>query len=314
MGQDFFYCSELSRTASEKTYGTASTGDLWLLVEYPFAWGPKALHDSILSPQLKAHLNGIIKSRPHTRLLFIKQDRACRTHINFFIVRSRERNPFIVNFQLSNYHELLEIDVAAAAQGRVLAGGSLTKEPLLLVCTHGRRDKCCAKFGYPLFKYLRREAGDSVWQSSHVGGDRFAANLICFPHGLFYAHVTEESGKEILGAYGTGRLLLEKYRGRACYASHVQAAEFFVRSESGINGIEELRVLSSGRLDEKSWLVKFFAPHEERVYEVQVASRLSEFQNFVTCHASTESSVLQYSLASYQVLSRQEQLTNQGSG
>ncbi|HEY0004091.1 MAG TPA: sucrase ferredoxin [Pyrinomonadaceae bacterium] len=307
MDQDFFYCSELSRQVQEKAYGTASTGDVWLLIEYPLAWGPKALQDSLLSPKLKAHLGALLKKIPRSRLLLIKQDRACGTHINFFVVHSRERKPFILNFQISNYEELADIDLTEAILGRTLAGGTVVGGPLFLVCTHGKRDKCCAKFGFHLYKFLRERAGDCVWQSSHVGGDRFAANLICFPHGLFYAHVTEMSGSAIVDAYLDRRMILDQYRGRACYAAHVQAAEYFIRSESGLTGLNELRRLDSQRLDEQSWRVRFLAPLEESVHEVKVSSSLSEFRNFITCQATEEKSVIQYTLADYQVTSARPQ-------
>ena len=58
-----------------------------------------------------------------------------------------------------------------------------------------------------------------------MGGDRFAANLVCFPDGLFYAHVTEHDERAVIEAYGARRIALSHYRGRACYSQPVQAAE-----------------------------------------------------------------------------------------
>jgi hypothetical protein len=170
------------------------------------------------------------------------------------------------------------------------------RDPLYLVCTHGRRDKCCAKFGYALYKHLRQRAGASVWQSSHVGGDRFAANLLCFPHGLFYAHATGESGAHIVEEYGRGRVVLENYRGRACYSQQLQAAEFFVRAESGVKGLGELQHAGGARISANVWRFRFNAPTEGKVYEAQVSSRASAFANFVTCAATEAKSVQQFVL------------------
>ena len=50
----------------------------------------------------------------------------------------------------------------------------LPPAPLLLVCTHGRRDACCAQFGRPTAMALARRYGTAVWETTHVGGDRFA--------------------------------------------------------------------------------------------------------------------------------------------
>lgn len=299
MALEPFYCSDLSRGASEKVFGTASIGEVWILIEYPFGWGVKALDDSNLSPAIKAHLKQTIKTIPRSRVLFIKQDRVCSETISLFVVRCREREPFVVKFELEDYRRLMEIDFVEVAAENLSSGGSVMNEPLYLVCTHGRRDKCCAKFGFPLFKSLREEDEQTVWQSSHVGGDRFAANLVCFPHGLFYAHVSEESGKEIMKEYREGHIHTQKYRGRACYSHHVQAAEFFARTESGISRIDDLRRMDSARIDKESWQVRFFERTRESVHSVKVSRIISDFQNFITCHSTESQRVPQFRLVDY---------------
>jgi hypothetical protein len=295
-----FYCSELSRGAAEKTFGTASLGAVWLLLEYPHGWGHHAFEESALSTEVKDHFRRACAEIKNSRLLLIKTDRGRRdARMNLFVIRCREQSPFVVRFQLEKYDDARSLDFGAVATNRNLQGGIATSDPLYLVCTHGRRDKCCAKFGIPLFNSLSEVAVDAVWQSSHVGGDRFAANLVCFPHGLFYAHTSQESGRFIAREYGAGRMVLDKFRGRACYAPHVQAAEYFVRAESGIAGVEALRFLSSERAGEVSWRVAFRAADGARVHEASVLSRISEFRTFITCHAETEKTVPQFSLEDY---------------
>ena len=301
MSRNLFYCSELSRRAAEKRYGTASIGAVWLLIEYPQAWGPHALRDSALSPTVKGHLNHLLKTIPRSRLLFIKQEPGAKERLKLFVVRSRESDPFIVKFELDQHEDLLEIDVAAAAAGNLSAGGIMTREQsLFLVCTHGKRDKCCAKFGYPLYKSLRA-LNPSVWQSSHVGGDRFAANLVCFPHGLFYAHVTEESSHRIIEEYEARRVVLDKYRGRACYSYPVQAAEYFIRREAGVTGLDDLRQLGCERVNERTWRARFIAADGEKIHEAMVRTVMSDFQNYTTCHSTEEKNVIQYVLEDYRV-------------
>ncbi|HKP73558.1 MAG TPA: sucrase ferredoxin [Pyrinomonadaceae bacterium] len=301
MSRPFFYCSDLSRAASEKSFGTATVGEVWVLVEYREAWGAKALKDSDLSVRVKAHLTRLVKTIPRAKLLFVKQERLLsQGELACFVVRCRESAPSIVKFNFSDYEQLTEIDVAAVAAGESLAGGALTNEPLYLVCTHGKRDKCCAKFGYALYKSLRAGAGgERVWQSSHIGGDRFAANLVCFPHGLFYAHVTEEQGGVLVGDYERARVTLEGYRGRACYSYPVQAAEFFIRRESGVAGVDALRYLEQERVDDRCWLVRFVEAGAGTVHEAHIAARMSEFHNLTTCHSTEEKRVVQYTLENY---------------
>ncbi|HYY95158.1 MAG TPA: sucrase ferredoxin [Pyrinomonadaceae bacterium] len=297
-----FYCSELSRRAGEKTFGTASIGTLWILLEYPHGWGRHALEDSALSPEIKHFFVATQARVRHSRLLFVKTDRGRRdARMNLFAVRCRERSPFVVRFRLERYEDVTAIDFGALASGADTQGGVVTNEPLFLVCTHGRRDKCCAKFGVSLYNSLRRAAGEGVWQSSHVGGDRFAANLLCFPHGLFYAHMDEEAGRRVIAEYGEGQIVLEKFRGRACYSHQAQAAEFFVRAAAGVKGVEALRFHSSERAGADAWRVRFDEPAAGRVHEARVARRLSEFQNPITCHSPEERPVSQFRLEDYGV-------------
>ncbi|HEX8097628.1 MAG TPA: sucrase ferredoxin [Pyrinomonadaceae bacterium] len=305
MSQDYFFCSEQSRLLGEKSFGTASTGDVWLLLEYPFWWGSRALQDSHLPPRVKRYLNNFTRTVPRSRVLFIKQDRArTSSERTVFLVRAREHNPSILQFKIGSYEQLIELDPAKLAKVEARGRGLTFDGPLYLVCTHGKRDKCCAKFGYPLYKSLKQMHA-SVWQSSHVGGDRFAANLVCFPHGLFYAHVTEASSRAILEEYGRRRLVLEKYRGRACYSYPVQAAEFFIRSESGVAELDGLRRVGCERLDENSWRVKFVAPAAGMIHEAKVVRTVSDFETYNTCHATERKPVTQYVLGDYSATEEQ---------
>lgn len=297
--RSFFYCSDLSRGYAEKTFGTASVGDLWLLIEYPFPWGTKALHESALSQAVKAHLTRVVKTTPRSRLLFIKRERRRPLDgLTVFVVRCREHKPSITRLRINDYEQLLDIDLPLIAAGVPSIDAGDSDHPLYLVCTHGKRDKCCAKFGYPLYKSLSSLSA-SVWQCSHVGGDRFAANLVCFPHGLFYAHVTEETSRHMIEEYEAGRVVLDKYRGRACYQYPVQAAEYFIRTEGRLKGLDELRHLGCERTAERHWRVRFASAGGETIHEARIKSVHSNFQSFNTCHATEEKSVIQYLLDDY---------------
>lgn len=322
MSRPFFYCSDLSRAARERSFGTASVGEVWLLVEYREAWGTHALQDSALSAEVKRHLNKFCKTVPRARILFIRQERVRPEPLRCFVVRCRESAPSIEQFELSDYEELLKFDLCAVGAGATLDGGVRLDAPLYLVCTHGKRDKCCAKFGYALYKSLHEgEAegrsgngdggrdgegdgnsggvgGGRVWQSSHVGGDRFAANLVCFPHGLFYAHVTADAGRRIIEQYEQRQLVLEGYRGRACYSYPVQAAEFFIRNEAKLGALDALRYRRHERTGDGSWRV-VFAGSGALIHEAHIAARTSEFQNYITCQSAEERPVIQYVLENY---------------
>jgi hypothetical protein len=301
--QSRFFCSELSRRAGERSAGTASTGAVWLLLEYPHGWGRKAFEESALPPEVKRFFKNSMERIRHSRLLFVKTDRGRRdARMNLFVVRCRERSPFTVRLRLEKYFDSLKYDLAEVASGSDLQGGEVCDGPLFLVCTHGRRDKCCAKFGTPLYNALSEHAGERVWQSSHVGGDRFAGNLVCFPHGLFYAHATPESARRVVDAYRAGRVLPEEFRGRACYSHQVQAAEAFVREEAGVAGVEDLHFLSAHPEGADSWRVRFEERDGGRVHEAHIFRRDSDFRNPITCHSAEPKTVPQFHLEAHHVL------------
>lgn len=297
------FCSVRSKEAAEKPFGTASMGDAWLLIEYTQPWGTKAFHESALPKALKTYLAGILKSVPRSRVLFIKQSKKVNRPLILFVVRSRESLSSILKYEFFEHEQLLDLDLASALAGGSLSGTTLWQGPLFLVCTHGKRDKCCAKFGIPIYKTIKTLVGESsVWQCSHVGGDRFAANVVCFPDGLFYGHVTENTAKVIVKEYYERRIVLENFRGRSCYPFPVQAAEFFTRRETGFHGIGDLKFLTYVPLAPNEWRVSFFSEVDAKVHQVSLRSHLSEFQNRLTCHSSEPRSVVQYSLVEHQIL------------
>ena len=111
-----FYCSELSRLSGEKSAGTASTGAVWLLLEYPHGWGRKAFEQSALPPEVKQFFNDTMARVRHSRLLLIKTDRGrADARMNLFVVRCRERSPFAVRLRLEKYFDVLGYDLASIA-------------------------------------------------------------------------------------------------------------------------------------------------------------------------------------------------------
>lgn len=94
-----------------------------------------------------------------------------------------------------------------------------TGRPRLAICTHGTRDRCCAKFGFAAFQAARKlhESGLSPFEpieSSHLGGDRFAATGVFFPSGSMYAHLDAANLEALCRAEAGGQLDPQLYRGR----------------------------------------------------------------------------------------------------
>ncbi|HYN89551.1 MAG TPA: sucrase ferredoxin [Ardenticatenaceae bacterium] len=305
--REYTFCSRLSVTAEECRFGTASSIlENWFLLEYPRPWAPDAVEDSILPIPVKEHLASHFQSIRRSRILLIKQRPHMTGPIRFFVALSTEAHPRLYEFQLSTYEELLDLDVLAALAGDQQYERYRREEPLFLVCTHGTHDMCCAKFGLPVYHELAARAGDAVWQCSHVGGDRFAANVLCFPHAIYYGHVEPHEAAAIAESYGDDRLYLEKYRGRSCYRFAVQAAEYFLRQETGIMALSAFRLLDTRRLEPDRYLVHFFELASGVTHAIHIAAVKSEFRNFLTCKRNVWSNVPQYRLIAHHMVSPEE--------
>jgi len=122
--------------------------------------------------------------------------------------------------------ELRELDLKELAAGITPAFGTPVSEAVFLVCAHARRDACCARFGAPLAQALAARYPGQVWETTHVGGHRFAANLVLLPHGLYYGPVGVAEATAAIGAYAEGTVLARRYRGRAGQPKPVQEAQY----------------------------------------------------------------------------------------
>ncbi|MGV9306760.1 hypothetical protein ACWDLG_25610 [Nonomuraea sp. NPDC003727] len=89
-------------------------------------------------------------------------------------------------------------------------------------------------------KFCRTECG-----KPHVGGDRYAANLVCLPHGIFYGSMSQAAAIAAVNAYRSGEVILDRYRGRAGIPEPLQAAEHFARAHTGELSVGEVAVESS---------------------------------------------------------------------
>jgi hypothetical protein len=205
-------------------------------------------------------------------LLFIRRpDRRGREELRAYAATSREGEESLRCASLSSYEELRKLDFARA--------GEPLEHPLFLVCTHGKHDPCCARFGRPLFEALAEQVEEeAVWQTTHIGGDRFAGNLLCLSRGVYYGRVERKDAGRVLDAHLEDTIELAHYRGRSCYSFAAQAAERDIRERTGLLRFDDLRLVS-----EQGSLIAF-ADREGDVHEREVSLELGP-ADFLTCTA-----------------------------
>jgi hypothetical protein len=110
--------------------------------------------------------------------------------------------------------DLAKLDLASLADGGPPGFGELIHDRVLIVCTHAKRDACCARYGAPVARDLA-ERGLPVWETTHLGGDRFAANLACLPDGTYHGKLDRDSARDVALACLRGEVSDPFYRGRA---------------------------------------------------------------------------------------------------
>jgi hypothetical protein len=112
-----------------------------------------------------------------------------------------------------------------------------------LVCTNGARDPCCAIRGPAVAQALDRVRPRQVYECSHLGGHRFAANVLVLPDGLCFGRLDARSAPGLADELDAGRLPLDHLRGRTAYGAEQQAAEIFVRHELGLVAADDLTLV-----------------------------------------------------------------------
>jgi Sucrase/ferredoxin-like len=127
------------------------------------------------------------------------------------------------------------LDLVGIAEG-IAPPEAVPADPLYLVCAHARRDRCCGRFGAPLARELAARYPARVWETTHLGGHKHAANIALLPHGLYYGPVDLPAALDAIEAYEGGEVTAHRYRGRAGRDEAWQEAEFAALLAGGGRG------------------------------------------------------------------------------
>lgn len=289
------FCSDIARQHNLSLTASATRGDLWFLLEYAGRFESKAFEQSTIPDEVKQYLKNVQIPGLKTRILLIRQtDSRHRTGLNFFIGHTDPQKPTLYQYQLETYRDLLELDLARIVKDGPGDSTALRSEPLYLVCTNGRRDLCCARYGPAIYKAMQAMVGDAVWQSSHIGGHNKAPNTLFFPYGVESGYTNPAVIGSLLRDFQQNRLNLEYYRGRVCFDPPVQAAEHFWRQETGILDLPGMQLVSVESLAENEWLVVVQGSDGSDRRQLHIQRRDSELQIPNTCALDKLSPITSY--------------------
>ncbi|WP_347032193.1 sucrase ferredoxin [Brevibacterium paucivorans] len=232
--------------------GTALEATRWVCVEFSHGWGHDALDGHALgeelASQIKAHMNA-----HNARFQFIREPGSGGQDSGGHRVLIAESTPgheALYATTIGSVSDLLSLDVS---HPETIPGVTALDSPVALICTHGKRDVCCALKGRPVAALLSQHASGStdgadapettsarVWETSHTGGHRFAPAMIVLPWGFTYGRAGAQAARQIWDLAVDGQVELDMLRGRSAFSKPGQAAEVAVRSRFHLTGVADV--------------------------------------------------------------------------
>ncbi|HEX2134151.1 MAG TPA: sucrase ferredoxin [Actinophytocola sp.] len=270
---DALRCSAVAETIDEPLAGTAAVARSWLCLEQPGPWGRDALAASHLDPGVARELTRLAAGTG-VRIVLIRRpgshpDRHRPVPRQVYLAHTTPGGSWLERATVNDPKELLDLDFAQAGAGVPGLLGAATTEWLLLVCTNGRRDVCCALLGRPVAAALAATHGDAVWECTHIGGHRFSPTAVLLPTGYAYGRLDVGSAARLLD--GGPDVVTDGCRGRSTWPGPGQVAELAVRAASGVRGPDALAVDTVDRTGD-GWVVSV-RQVTGRVWRVVVVER-----------------------------------------
>lgn len=288
-----FFCADAARTRGDPLAGTAPHGSVWVLIEYRGGWPPNGFDGLDLEP----HTKGVVFSAAQAvraRVLLVRRHgrRSPEGPRRWAVLRYENSGAYRQQWGTwSRDQDLAEIAAALDAPGE------LGCPPVVLVCAHGQHDTCCAVRGRPVGRALSERWPDLVWECTHVGGDRFAANVVVAPDGVYYGGLDATSSVAAVEEHLADRIHADHLRGYTDLFPPQQAAVSAVLRRFGPAGRHDYAVVGTSREDNR-WRIRVTGrPPRAAVFDVEVHSyRTPPCQ--LTCRGLSVSSAAVYEVTS----------------
>lgn len=275
------FCSVSFAETFKDVYGTVPPIDRLLLLEYNEPWSDHPIEQNNLPVEVNHFLRECLDQSIFSRIFFIRNNKSIKGVVNLFTVNNRQVDPFVRHFVLREHSDLLEIDINACFEE---AHPHFDKD-IFLVCTNGKTDKCCSKFGLPVYKMLT-SMDDQVWQCTHITGCRFAPNVVHLPYVHYYGHLSIDELFPLHQAVKQKVIYAPKYRGRTCYTHEEQAAEYFLRKDLDDYRFDQL-ILDQTCIREETFNCSFHYREREEKYIVQLNCVKSAEEYQMNCAGSS---------------------------
>jgi Sucrase/ferredoxin-like len=256
-------CALRAQLRGDPMLGTAFPADRLLLVEQPGPWGERGLRDSRFGTDAGPLLDRAAAAGVRVQAIR-RPGRTPRDAARCWaFVDTRDGHESVRGGSYASAAELLDLPFDGSA-------GAPDDQPLYLVCAHSKHDTCCALRGRPVAAALHELRPGRVWETSHLCGDRFAANVLVLPAGLLYGRVLPFAAAEFVAAAESDEVIGALLRGRVGLPSAAQAALAFAYDHLALRRRRDLRVSSSAPAVDGVSVVRLHGPHGELDVTVQV--------------------------------------------
>lgn len=283
-----FRCSDAARERGDGIVGSAGTAVGWLLIEHPGPWAADlattAPFDGAAGRSLAA-----LATRRRIRPLLIRRHGRRTTEpepARLMLVDQASRRA-----RQGTWQHPRDVLAAVGWIGQPLPDPA---PPVVLVCTHAKHDQCCAIRGRPVAQALTEGWPQLVWECTHLGGDRFAPNVLVLPEGVLYAAGDAATAAQVVEDHLGGRLTPGRMRGITGRPPAAQAALVeALRAHPG-TGLDDHSVRDVTVVEQHLWRVRL----RHRVPGVEQSTLLVRAQpgtgHRLTCHAATDSIPMRY--------------------
>lgn len=289
------HCATAARERGDPLAGTAAPARRWLLIEYPAPWATHALQSRLIPPALGARLEALARSRGDRVLLIRRHGRRRLDGPKAWAVVDHDAGQRWGSWETAE-------DLAPAADafaGEVVATGP--QEPLLLVCAHGLHDTCCAMRGRPVAAVLAQRWPGQTWECSHVGGDRFAPNVVLLPDGAYYGNLSATSAVPVVERHLAGAVTPAHLRGLSTEPPVVQAAVAAAHERFGPGGARDLVGDTSEVLGPDAWRVRLSGRGDMPPVVEATVTRDRRPPAKLTCRAAGEATAYGYVVSDLRV-------------
>ena len=292
-----FRCADAARERADPLAGSAPPTRRWLLLEHPGPWRIEAIAGAGIDPQVLSVLTS--RAGSNTRILLVRRPgRVDRQAPRRWILAGLDSTTVTGQWQQDK-------DLLDAADALVSPSTSVIpqSEPMILVCTHGVHDVCCALRGRPVASALYAQWPELIWECSHVGGDRFAPNLIVLPDGFYYGNLDPESAVATVEAHLGGTVLPDRLRGMARFAPPVQAAVIAAYQRYGPLGPSDVTVRATEHIGphhghgSETFVDLVVEPLQQMVRVHVLSVRRADAQ--LTCRAARETPATEYQIIDF---------------